>query len=147
MKQIADVMTRDVRVVAPNDSLQRAAQCMDELNVGVVPVVDGRQLVGIVTDRDIAVRGVAAARPAESTPVSEVMSQHVRWVYEDDDVDHVLEEMRDVQIRRVPVVDHAQQLVGIVSLGDLAADGRLAHESKVGEVLKDISTPSEPDRS
>lgn len=144
MNQIADVMTRDVRVVAPTDTLQRAAQCMDELNVGVVPVCNGRELVGIVTDRDITVRGVAAARPADSTPVSEVMSQHVRWVYEDEDLDQVLDEMRDVKIRRVPVVDRNKKLVGIVSLGDLADRGR--DEARVGEALKDISTPSEPDR-
>jgi CBS domain-containing protein len=145
MNQVSDVMTRDVRSVAPGDTLQRVAQCMDELNIGSVPVCDGQKLVGMVTDRDIAVRGVAAAKPAERTPVSEVMSGSVRWCTEDQDVDDVMDEMRDAQIRRMPVVDQQKRLVGILSLGDLADRG--ADESRVGEVLRDISTPSEPDRA
>jgi CBS domain-containing protein len=144
MAQICDVMTRDVRVVSPDDTLQRVAQCMDELNVGAVPVVDGDKLVGMVTDRDITVRAVAQGRPVDSTPAREVMSAHVRWCYEDQDVDDVLDEMRDVQIRRVPVVDRDHKLVGIVSLGDLAERG--GQQPRVAETLKDISTPSQPDR-
>ena len=143
MNQVADVMTRDVRVVSPKDSIQRAAQCMDELNVGVVPVCDGSKLLGMVTDRDITVRGVAAGKMAD-TPVTEVMSEHVRWCYEDQDLDEVMDEMRDAQIRRLPVINHEKQLVGIVSLGDLADRG--SDDKRVGETLKDISTPSEPDR-
>ena len=143
MNQVADVMTRDVRVVSPKDSIQRAAQCMDELNVGVVPVCDGSKLLGMVTDRDITVRGVAAGKMAD-TPVTEVMSEHVRWCYEDQDLDEVMDEMRDAQIRRLPVINHEKKLVGIVSLGDLADRG--SDDKRVGETLKDISTPSEPDR-
>jgi CBS domain-containing protein len=143
MNQVADVMTRDVRVVAPSDSIQRAAQCMDELNVGVVPVCDGSKLLGMVTDRDITVRGVAAGKLAD-TPVTEVMSEHVRWCYEDQDIDEVMDEMRDAQIRRLPVINRDKKLVGIVSLGDLADRG--SDDKRVGETLKDISTPSEPDR-
>jgi CBS domain-containing protein len=145
MNQVADVMTRDVRVVSPKDSIQRAAQCMDELNVGVVPVCDGSTLVGMVTDRDIAVRGVAAGKAGDSTPVTDVMSAHVRWCYEDQDIDEVMDEMRDAQIRRLPVIDREKKLVGIVSLGDLADRGH--DDKRVGETLKDISTPSEPDRA
>ncbi len=144
MNQVCDVMTRDVRVVAPSDSMQRAAQCMDELNVGSVPVCDGQKLVGMVTDRDITVRGVAANKAAASTPVSDVMSTSVRWCTEDQPVGDVMDEMRDAQIRRMPVVDQDKKLVGIISLGDLADRG--ADDARVGEVLRDISTPSEPDR-
>jgi CBS domain-containing protein len=108
-----------------------------------VPVCDGTKLMGMVTDRDITVRGVAAGKMAD-TPVTEVMSQHVRWCYEDQDIDEVMDEMRDAQIRRLPVVDHDKKLVGIVSLGDLADRG--SDDKRVGETLKDISTPSEPDR-
>lgn len=144
MNQISDVMTRNVRTVAPSDSMQRAAQCMDELNVGVVPVCEGETIVGMVTDRDLAVRGVAAGKPADLTPVSEVMSQNVRYCFEDQDVDEVMDEMRDVQIRRVPVVSRDKRLVGIVSLGDVAARG--SDDRRLAETLKDISTPSEPDR-
>ena len=144
MTQICDVMTRNVRVVGPDDTVQRVAQCMDELNVGSVPVCDGERLVGMVTDRDITVRAVAPGKAAASTAARDVMSSHVRWCYEDQDVDDVLDEMRDVQIRRVPVVDRQHKLVGIVSLGDLAERGGEA--PRVAQTLKDISTPSQPDR-
>ena len=144
MDQVADVMTRDVRVVGPTETVQRAAQLMDELNVGVIPVCEGRKLVGMLTDRDITVRGVAAGKDAAGTPVSEVMSGSVRWCYEDQPLEDVLDEMRDTQIRRMPVVDRQQQIVGIVSLGDLADRG--SDGASVGEALKDISTPAAPDR-
>jgi CBS domain-containing protein len=145
MDRICDVMTRDVRVVSPRDTMQRAAQCMDELNVGVVPVCDGSKLLGVVTDRDIAVRGVAAGKEPGRTPVTDVMSSHVRWCYEDQPIDEVMDEMSDTQIRRMPVVDRDKNLVGIVSLGDLASRG--VNELRVAETLRDISTPSSPDRS
>ncbi len=145
MDQVTDVMTRDVRVVQPSETVQRAAQLMDELNVGVIPVCEGRKLVGVLTDRDITVRGVAAGKDAATTPVSEVMSGSVRWCYEDQPLEDVLDEMRDTQIRRMPVVDRAQQIVGIVSLGDMADRG--SDEASVGEALKDISTPAAPDRA
>lgn len=142
MQAISQVMTRDVRVLSPDDTLQRAAQTMDELNVGAVPVCDGSRLVGMITDRDIAVRAVSAAMPADSTRVSEVMTDQVHWCFEDQDVDEVMNQMRDVQIRRVPVVDHDKKLVGIVSLGDLATKSG----ADVEGTLEDISEPSEPDR-
>ncbi|MEW6705076.1 MAG: CBS domain-containing protein [Pseudomonadota bacterium] len=144
MTQIRDVMTSGVRTVSPDDSLQRVAQCMDELNVGAIPVCDGEKLIGMLTDRDIAVRAVAAGKPADTTCASDVMSSNVRWCYEDQDVDDVLDEMRDSQIRRVPVVDRQHKLVGIVSLGDLAE--RSGQPPRVAETLRDISTPSQPDR-
>lgn len=144
MDQVADVMTRDVRVVEPTETVQRAAQLMDELNVGVIPVCEGRKLVGVLTDRDITVRGVAAGVNAAATPVSEVMSASVRWCFEDQPLADVLDEMRDTQIRRMPVVDRQQLIVGIVSLGDLADRG--SDQASVGEALKDISTPAAPDR-
>ena len=144
MNQICDVMTRDVTVLAPTDSIRHAAECMDELNVGVVPVCEGDRVIGMVTDRDIAVRAVAAGKSADSTPVTEVMSEHVRWCYDDQPIDEVVDEMCESQIRRMPVIDHDNHLVGIVSLGDVAARG--ADERRVGEALRDISSPSEPDR-
>ena len=131
MDQAADVMTRDVRVVEPTETVQRAAQLMDELNVGVIPVCEGR-------------KRVAAGKDAAATPVSEVMSGSVRWCYEEQPLEDVLDEMRDTQIRRMPVVDRQQRIVGIVSLGDLADRG--GDEASVGEALKDISTPAAPDR-
>jgi len=143
MTQVADVMTRGVRTLSPQDSMLRAAKAMEELNVGSVPVCDGEQLLGMVTDRDITIRGVAHGKPAESTPLSDVMSKGVRWCFEDDSIDKVVDEMRDSKIRRLPVVDRDKHLVGILSLGDVAAK---ADSFEAGEALADISEPSEPER-
>jgi CBS domain-containing protein len=119
---------------------------MDELNVGAMPVCDGDKLVGMITDRDIAVRAVAAGRQPDSTQVGEVMSASVRWCYEDQELDDVVDEMRDTQIRRVPVLSRQNnQLIGIVSLGDVA-DRSGTPQPRVAEALRDISSPSQPDR-
>ncbi|HMC14859.1 MAG TPA: CBS domain-containing protein [Albitalea sp.] len=144
MTQVAEAMTRGVRTMSPNDSIQLAAQAMDELNVGVVPVCDGDRLLGMVTDRDIAVRGVAQGRPPESTPLREVMSGDPLWCFEDDPLEQAIEQMRDAQVRRLPVVDRDRHLVGILSLGDVSAT---ASTSDVAEALACISEPAEPDRS
>lgn len=146
MTTVAEVMTRDVRTMKPDDSVVDAARCMDELNVGVIPVCDGDRLVGMVTDRDIVVRGVAQQGEVGSMKLADVMSGHVRCAREDDDVDRVLSEMAEAQIRRLPVVDGNQRLVGIVSLGDIAAKNP-QDEADVAMSLGDISTPAEPDRS
>ncbi|MCH8686044.1 CBS domain-containing protein [Pedomonas mirosovicensis] len=140
--KVADIMTRDVTVVSPNDSARRAAQIMDELNVGVLPVCDGRRIVGMVTDRDLTVRVTALGKNPESCRVEEAMSSNVRWCFEDEDVESVIEKMGDTQIRRVPVVDRDHNLVGIVSLGDIATKSDEVAE----EALEGISEPSEPDR-
>lgn len=146
MTTVADVMTRGVRTMAPSDSVVRAAQAMDELNVGVIPVCDGQKLVGMVTDRDIVVRGVAQEQDPKTLKLADVMSTNVRCAREGDDVDEVLSEMADTQIRRMPVVDGQQQLVGIITLGDIAAKGA-EDDDEVGESLSEISTPAAPDRS
>lgn len=146
MTTVADVMTRGVRTLGPDDSVVQAAQAMDELNVGVIPVVDGGKLVGMVTDRDIVVRGVALEGELKGMKLSDVMSGHVRCAREEDDVEQVLGEMAEAQIRRLPVVDGEQRLVGIVSLGDIAAKNP-QDEVEVATSLGDISSPSEPDRA
>ena len=115
MATVADVMTRGVRTLTPQDTVVKAAQTMDELNVGVIPVCDGDRLVGMVTDRDIVVRGVAQAADLKTCKLQDVMSGHVRTVREDDNVDDVLAEMSSAQIRRMPVVDRHDALVGIVA--------------------------------
>jgi CBS domain-containing protein len=145
MTMVSDVMTRDVRTMKPTDSVVDAARCMDELNVGVIPVCDGDKLVGMVTDRDIVVRGVAQQGELKTMKLADVMSGHVRCAREADDVDQVLSEMADAQIRRMAVVDGNQKLVGIVSLGDIAAKNP-DDEVDVAMSLGDISTPAEPDR-
>lgn len=144
MRQVADVMTRGVRSMAPTDTLVRAAQAMEELDVGVIPVCDGERLVGLVTDRDIVLRGVAQGCSPDDTSLGEVMSRDPRWCFEDQDIDEVLDEMRDAQIRRVPVLDHDKHLVGMLSLGDVAVK---AGGDDAGEALQGISEPAQPDRS
>jgi CBS domain-containing protein len=146
MTTVADVMTRDVRTMAPDDSVGDAARCMDEMNVGVIPVCEGDRLVGMVTDRDIVVRGVAQQGEVQSMKLVDVMSSHVRCAREDDDLDRVLSEMAQAQIRRMPVVDENEKLVGIVTLGDIAAKNP-DDEVDVAMSLGDISSPAEPDRS
>jgi CBS domain-containing protein len=146
MTTVAEVMTRDVRTMGPNDSVVEAARCMDELNVGVIPVCEGEKLVGMVTDRDIVVRGLAKQGEVQSMKLADVMSAHVRCAKENDDVDRVLSEMAEAQIRRLPVVDGNDRLVGIVSLGDIAAKNP-EDEVDVAVSLGDISSPAEPDRS
>ncbi len=145
MQMVSQLMTRDVRVVAPHESVQRAAQMMDELNVGSLPVCDGQRLVGMVTDRDITVRATAAGRAPGDAHVDEVMSTDVRWCFEDEDIEEVARKMADTQIRRVPVVSHddARRLIGIVALGDLLTRGP---RQPAAQAAAQVSTPSGPDR-
>ena len=143
MQTIADIMTRDVQTISPQDTVQRAAQLMDELNVGAIPVLDGDRLVGMITDRDITVRSVAVGQDPRSTKVVDVMSTDVRTCTADQSIDDVLDTMGDVQIRRIPVLDAQSKVIGIVSLGDVAT----SNSADVDRALDEISSPSEPDRS
>jgi CBS domain-containing protein len=142
--QLKDVMTRDVEIVEFDTSLQDAANKMGTLDVGVLPVREGNQLVGMLTDRDITIRAVAAGRDPKQTTVGEVMSPDLVYCYEDQDVKVAAQMMADHQIRRLPVLNRDQQLVGIVSLGDLAVD--LADDKLTGEALEEISEPARPSR-
>lgn len=139
MTTVADIMTRNVRTLAPTDTVRRAAQSMGELNVGSIPVCNGKKLVGMVTDRDITLRGVAEGLDAEKTLLSDIMSKDVKWCFDDQPLDEVMETMSASQIRRLPVVSRDKDLVGIFSLGDLAT--KTDHE-EVGSVLEDISEPA-----
>lgn len=142
--QLKDVMTQDVEIVETDMTLQDAASRMDELNVGVLPVREGDQLVGMLTDRDITVRAVAAGRDPKQTKVGEIMSPDLIYCYEDQDVKDAAEMMATHQVRRLPVLSRDQQLVGIVSLGDLAVD--VANDQLTGEALEEISEPARPSR-
>lgn len=145
--RISECMTRSVEVAAPSQSVVEAARLMADLDIGALPVSENDRLIGMVTDRDIVVRGVAAQQgELKSMKLADVMSSHVRCAHEGDDVDRVLSEMADAQIRRMPVVDQQQRLVGIVTLGDIAAKNPDDQED-VAMSLGDISTPAEPDRS
>ncbi len=135
--KIKDAMTRDVRTVAPTDTIRDAAQLMIQIDAGVLPVADGDRLVGMVTDRDIAVRGIAEGKGPDAQ-VRDAMSAEVKYCFEDQDVDEVCRNMADIQVRRLPVVDRDKNLVGIVSLADLATNGQVKES---GEALKGIARP------
>jgi CBS domain-containing protein len=142
--KLKEIMSRDVEVVHPNSMLQEAAGKMKTLDVGSLPVCDNRKLVGILTDRDITVRAVAAGRDPRQTMVSDTMTPELIYCFEDQDVKEAAKMMERYQIRRLPILDRSQQLVGIVSLGDLAIE--TDNERMSGEVLEEVSEPAKPKR-
>jgi CBS domain-containing protein len=119
--KVRDCMTRQVLTTRPDETLQTAARLMLEADVGVIPVEENDRLVGMITDRDIAVRGVARGLGAD-TPVRQVMSKEVLYCFDDADIDDVADNMADIQVRRLPVVDKDKRLVGIISTGDMARE-------------------------
>ena len=136
--RINECMTRDVRMVDPDETLAKAALAMAEIDAGILPVAKDDRLVGMITDRDIAIRGVARGRGPDAK-VGEVMSPEVKYCFIDDDAEDVLNNLAEIQVRRLPVLDRSKRLVGIVSIGDLAGNGEPVH---VGEVLGEIARPS-----
>jgi CBS domain-containing protein len=135
--KVSDVMTRDVRLIEPTQTIQEAARLMAEIDTGIMPVREGDRLVGMITDRDITVRAVAQGRGPD-TPIREVMTDDVKYCFEDDDTDAVARNMADIQVRRLPVLTRDKRLVGIVSLGDLAV---MQGSGQAGEAVAGISQP------
>ena len=131
--RVSEAMTREVRVASPGQSIRDVAKIMAEIDAGSMPVGDNDRLVGMITDRDIAIRAVALGKGPE-TPVSEVMSSdQVLYCYEDEELDHVAKNMSQQQVRRLPVVNREKRLVGIVSLGNLAqSEARTASKAVKG---------------
>jgi CBS domain-containing protein len=117
--RVSEAMTREVRVATPGQSIRDVAKLMDELDAGAMPVGENDRLVGMITDRDIAIRAVAAGKGPD-TPVRDVMSSDVKYCFDDEDLEHVARNMGDLQVRRLPVVNRDKRLVGIVALGDVA---------------------------
>jgi CBS domain-containing protein len=137
-------MTRDVEVIRPDATLQEAAERMRSLDVGPLPVCDGDRLVGMVTDRDIAVRGTAAGKDPATTQVQEVMTPEIHYCFEDQRVEEAARMMQDLQVRRLVVLNRDKRLVGIVSLGDLAV--QTDDEELSGETVEAVSQPATPAR-
>ena len=131
--KISEVMTTDVQTISADQTAREAASFMLRSEAGSIPVCEGDKVIGMITDRDIAVRGVAEGRGPE-TPVRELMSDGVVCARADDNVDDVARRMSQEQVRRLPVLDNEERLVGIVSLGDLAREtlGEHAHEALEG---------------
>jgi len=136
---VKDIMTHDIAVVSPGDTLAEAARMMDELDIGPLPVCEGNRVVGMLTDRDITVRATAAGCDPKTTLVSDTMSHDVVCCYEDQDVSVAAGLMKEKQIRRLLVMNRAGDLVGIVSLADLATEAR--DPAQPGEVLEKVSQP------
>ena len=130
--KIKHIMTPNVVVVSPSDTLQIAAKKMREQDIGFLPVCDGERLVGTLSDRDIAVRAVAAGFDPRSTEIREFATPHTVWCFEDEDVAEAARKMQDKQVRRLIVLQRDdKRLVGVVSLGDLAANGTQKISSEV----------------
>jgi len=137
MMKISEVMTTEVETVSADQTAREAAAFMLRADAGSIPVCEGDKVIGMITDRDIAVRGIAEGRGPD-TPVSELMSDGIICAHEDDDVREVARRMSEEQVRRLPVIDSEERLVGIVSLGDLSREtvGEAAQQA-----LEGVSAP------
>jgi CBS domain-containing protein len=140
--QLRDVMTRDIQEIPPEATLKKAAETMRSLDVGALPVCENNRVIGMLTDRDIAMRAVAEGRDPNQTKVRDAMTGQLVYCYEDDTVENAAKLMEEKQIRRLPVMDRNQRLCGIVSLGDLATRNR--DDRLSGEVLERVSEPNVP---
>ena len=138
--RVSEAMTRDVKICTPGQTIRDAARAMAEIDAGAMPVGENDRLIGMITDRDIAIRGVAQGKGPD-TPVREVMTPDVKYCYEDEDLEHVAENMGDIKVRRLPVVNREKRLVGIVALGDLA---RAEDKQTVAKTVQDVSKPGGP---
>jgi CBS domain-containing protein len=133
--KVSEVMTRDVQTIRPDQPVQQAASFMLSADAGSIPVIDGERLIGMITDRDIAVRGIAKGYGPD-TPVRELMTDDVICARDSDDIEDVASKMSEAQVRRLPVIDENQRLCGIVSLGDLS---READDDCASEALEGVS--------
>ncbi|HEY0523535.1 MAG TPA: CBS domain-containing protein, partial [Stellaceae bacterium] len=143
--EIREIMSRDVRTASPTQTLQDAARIMADHDVGALPVCDeGVGLVGMITDRDIALRGVAERLDPKRTTVGTAMTDEVYFCFEDDAVEDVAEQLAELRIRRLPVLDDAKRLVGIVSLKDITTAAAGAAPDVARRALRGISRPGGP---
>jgi len=133
--KIAELMTPDVEVIRPNDTLRTAAKMMADLDAGILPVGENDRLVGMITDRDITVRAVAEGRDPDKTTVRDTMTDEVRYCFADESPEEVARKMSAWQVRRLPVLSRDKRLVGIVALGDLV----IGAEDPAKEALREIS--------
>jgi CBS domain-containing protein len=136
--KIRDVMTRNVEIARPDEPVQVLAQRMSRGGFGFMPVCDGRTVVGTITDRDLTIRVLASGAPG-STPAAVMMTHEATVVHEDDDLEEVVAKMGDEQLRRLPVVNARREIIGVVSIGDLAP---LVNRRFSGKALEDISKPT-----
>jgi CBS domain-containing protein len=141
---VSEIMTTDFEMIDATSSLTEAAEKMKSLNVGFLPVREGTRLAGLLTDRDIVIRGLAEGLDPGSTQVKDIISSEVVYCYDDDSMEDAARLMEDNQIRRLIVVNHDQTPVGILSIGDIAV--KSGQEELAGEILERISEPAAPVR-
>lgn len=139
MQKLIDLMSRDVKVISPDTSIRDAAAEMRDGDFGMLPVGENDRMIGTITDRDIAIRAVAAGKDSD-TKVRDVMSDGIAWVFEDESVEDAAKMMSQRQVRRLAVVDRNKRLVGIVALGDFAVES--SEIRPAAEALSEISKPS-----
>ena len=137
--RLSEVMSRDVQIANPDDTLAEAALRMSDHGVGALPVCNGRKVLGMITDRDLVVRGIARHLDAETTQVQRCMTEGVQWCFDDEEVEAAARKMAEHQLRRLIVVDRDKNLVGMVALADVA---RAASDRLSGDTLESISEPS-----
>lgn len=141
---VKEIMTSQFEMIDATRSLNEAAEKMESLNVGVLPIREGTKIIGLITDRDIVVRGLARQRDPSSTQVKEIISSHLISCSEDDSVEEAVRLMEDNKVRRLLVCNQDRTPTGIVSLGDIAA--KTSQEELVGAALESISEPAAPSR-
>jgi CBS domain-containing protein len=137
--KVREVMTAQVKTARPDTSIFEIARLMRDEDIGCVPVQENDKLVGMVTDRDIVIRALADSQDVNASTARSVMSPQMLYCFEDQDVNDVLQNMGEQQVRRLPVVDRDKRLVGMVSIGDLSSRAR---PQKAGESLREISQPT-----
>ncbi|MDY0884552.1 CBS domain-containing protein [Dongia soli] len=135
--KVAKIMSSDVHIASPNDSIEEIARIMASEDIGFLPVGENDRLIGTITDRDIVIRGVASGKDGDAR-VRDVMTREVKYCFSDEEIDHVIENMGDLQVRRLPVVNRDKRLVGVVSLADAA----LKHDPEAtGSALTGVVEP------
>ena len=141
--QVQEIMTQPVDTIDPSTTSREAARRMRDENIGALPVRENGELIGMVTDRDIVARAVAENSLPSNTAVSAVMSQGIYYCFEDDSLEEAARIMAEHQVRRLPVLNHAQQLVGIIAIADIARSGDKEAEE---EAIEGVSEPSDQPR-
>lgn len=136
MTQIKDVMSQDVQFIAPDQTVQQAAEIMRDRDIGFIPVGENDRLIGMVTDRDLSVRSAATGQSPATQQIRDVMTPKTYYCYDDQPVEDVCNNMGEIQVRRLPVVNREKRLVGVVSLGDLAQE---ASRPNVGQTQQQIT--------
>jgi len=139
---VAEVMTRNPEVIRPDTIIKQAAETMKKLDVGLLPVCDGERLVGMLSDRDITIRGTAAGLDPAKTRAEQIMTREVAYCLDDKEIKEAVRIMEEKQIRRLPIVNHEKKLVGVVSLGDIAV--RTGNQRLAGKVVREVSEPAQP---